>query len=72
MGQLSRAILYGCLEALKFMLWVCAALLLVLVIVERVRGDIDAQPQAQLLLAAGFALGGLLCRWAARFLAAKT
>lgn len=72
MGQLSRAILYGCLEALKFMLWLCAGLVFILIGVEHWRGEPYAQPGAQAVLAAGFLAGGFLCRLLARLVARST
>jgi hypothetical protein len=66
MGHISTAILAGCLNALGWLLWATAALLVVLVIVQALRGDADALPKSNLLVATAFLLAGGACAWAAR------
>lgn len=69
---LSTAILAGCLSALRWLLWATAALFLVLVSVQALRGDADALPKSNLLLALGFLIAGAVCGWAARRLARES
>ena len=66
MGQVSIAILAGCLKALGWMLWATSGLLILLVIVQALRGDSDAVPRSNLLVAAAFFIAGGACAWAAR------
>ena len=67
MGPLPIAILIGCLQGLKYLLWLVSALLVALVLTQALRGDTDARPAAQLRLAAALLAGGLGCGYAARW-----
>ena len=49
MGPVATAILIGCTQALKWILWLTAALLLILVVVQYFRGDAAAKPVANLI-----------------------
>ncbi len=66
MGHVSIAILAGCLKALGWLLWATAALLILLVIVQALRGDSDALPRSNLLVATAFFIAGGACAWAGR------
>lgn len=65
MGLFSTAMLAGCLGALRWLLWGTAALLIALVAIQALRGDTDALPRSNLLLALVFLLAGSICSWAA-------
>lgn len=66
MGPIATAILKGCLEALKWLLWSVSALLLVLVIVQYFRGDAAANPAVNLITMAAFAVAGYIAHFAGR------
>jgi hypothetical protein len=66
---ISRAFAWACLTLLGWALFFVAALLLVLIAVQYLRGDADAQPLAHLVGAAVAAGLGLICRTVARRLA---
>ncbi len=66
MGPFSRAILIGCLDALRWLFWLGAGLLVLLVVVQAFRGDADALPKSNLAGAAALAALGWLCGFAAR------
>lgn len=59
MGPVARAVLFGCLLATKWVFWLAAGLLLILVIVQYFRGDPQGAPGSNLILAAIFAGIGL-------------
>ena len=65
MGPFASTVLYGCLEALKWLLWATAGLLVVLIVTQALRGDADARPLVNLAMAGAFLVGGALCRGAA-------
>jgi hypothetical protein len=65
MGPVATAVLSGCLQALKWLLWCVAVLLLILVIVQYFRGDAAAKPVANLLTMAAFAGAGIIAHWVA-------
>lgn len=67
MGPVATAVAMGCLTALRWLTWVAAGLLLVLIAVQFLRGDEGAQPVANALVALGLAAGG----WLAGFVADK-
>ena len=46
MGPFATVILAGCLKALGFLLWGIAAFIALLVVVQRLRGDAEADPVA--------------------------
>ncbi len=60
MGPVATAVLSGCLQALKWLLWLVAALLLILVAVQYFRGDAAAKSVANLVTMAVFAGAGLV------------
>ena len=62
----SRAIAWACLTFLQGALAFVAALLLLLIIVQQVRGDAGAQPLANLIAAAIAASFAFACRVLAR------
>lgn len=64
MGPVATLIAAACLEALKWLLWATAGLLLVLLVVQWARGDAEARPMAVTLLGLGFAVAGFVCGWA--------
>ena len=70
MGPFATAIATGCLDALRWLLWLVAALLAALVVVQSIRGDESASPLRLIALAgvalvAGFACGVVSTRVAA-------
>jgi hypothetical protein len=62
----SRAMAWACLSFLQWALGLVAVLLLLLVVVQQMRGDLGAQPQANLIGAAVAAGLALACRALAR------
>jgi hypothetical protein len=50
----ARAVAYACLTVLKALFWFIGALLVLLTVVQHVRGDVDARPLVTLLTAAMF------------------
>ena len=68
MGPLATAVCAGCLEAMRWLLWLVAALLGALVIVQGMRGDENAQPLALLTMAGVSALAGAVCMFGARWI----
>lgn len=68
MGPVATAIAVGCLTALRWLLWLTAALLVVLIAMQFARGDQWAQPGANAALAAAMAVGGWLSGYAADWL----
>ena len=71
MGLFSTAVLAGCLGGLRWLLWGAAALLVLLVVVQALRGDADALPRSNLLLAGGFFIAGMACGVVARKLTSR-
>ena len=70
MGPFATAIATGCLDALRWLLWLVAALLVALVVAQYARGDQSASPLQLIALAgvavvAGFACGLVSSRVAA-------
>ena len=70
MGPFATAITVGCLDALRWLLWFVGALLVALIVTQRVRGDADAEPVKLMAMAAAAALAGWICGWASRRFAA--
>lgn len=68
MGALPTAILAGCLQALKWLLWVVAALFLVLLVSQYLRNDMPGGGVPVLVAAGSFSLGGWMCGMAANWL----
>ncbi len=58
----SRAIAWACLTVLKWALGFVAFLLVLLVLVQQLRGDATAQPLVHLIAASVAVVGALLCR----------
>ena len=63
---ISRAFAWACLTFLGWALLFVAGLLIVLVVVQHLRADAQAQPAAHLVAAAVSVGLGWLCRFAAR------
>lgn len=62
MGMFSTAVLVACLQGMKYLLWLTAALLVVLIVVQVLRGDPNIKPimlgvVALLALLGGFVSG---------------
>jgi hypothetical protein len=57
MGPLATAILVGCLQGMKYLLWLVAVLLLILLLVQWLRGE-SAFKLVSLSIIAVLALGG--------------
>lgn len=68
MGPIASAIAIGFLEAVRWLLWIAAALLVVLIVVQALRGDAGASPLANAIAALAMAAGGWACRWAAAWI----
>ena len=66
MGPFSSAVLAGCLNALKWLLWFTAGLVLVAVAAVLLRGETTPSPVALLVVAAGCGVMGWVCGWLAR------
>ena len=60
------AVLSGCLNGLRWLFWIVAGLFVLLVAVQTLRGDGDALPQSNLLVATLFAAAAWACGYAAR------
>lgn len=60
-GQFPRAVLIACLTMLRWLLFVVAALMLILLVVQHIRGEAAAAPLSLGLGAVGMAAGGWLC-----------
>ena len=60
MGPFATAIAYGCLVALRWLLWITAGLLLVLLVTQYLRGDDWARPGGNVLLALALTAAGWL------------
>ena len=69
MGPVGKAVAFGCAQALKWILWLAGGLLLILVIVQYVRGDVTANAQANLMVMAGFLVAGYICHAAGQKIA---
>lgn len=67
MGPVSLTIMRAGLQVLQWLLWGTAGLLLVLVVTQSIRGDSDAVPGTNLMLAGFFAVAGTACWYARRF-----
>jgi hypothetical protein len=65
MGPLATLIAGACLEALRWLLWATAGLLVLLIVVQWARGDAGARPEAVALLGLGFVVAGFVCGRAA-------
>jgi len=65
-GPIATTVAVGCLAALRWLLWLAAALLFVLVLVQYFRGDQDARPGLVALVALGFLVAGCLSGFIAR------
>jgi hypothetical protein len=71
MGSFSLAVAVGCLDALRWLLWGTALLLMLLIVVQFLRQDEDAVPAANAMLSAGLAIAGGASGWMARRLRAR-
>ena len=63
---IARAMAMACFTVLKFMLLGVGALLLVLTLVQALRGDADAQPMTTLIGAGVALIAGMACHWIAK------
>ena len=69
MGSFPRILLSVCLNLMKWMFLATGGLLLVLMVVQQVRGDDGAHPGALLIGAAGMAALGWIAALGSRFFA---
>lgn len=67
MGDFSRAIMVACLQVLRWLLFVTGGLMLLLVVVQQVRGDDGAAPLSLGIAALAMLAGGYICGKAASF-----
>lgn len=68
MGPFARAMLSGCLAALRWLLWIVAGLAATLLVVQYLRGDTQDNVSALVVLVLGFILGGWACGKAGAYL----
>ncbi|MCO4054383.1 MAG: hypothetical protein HEQ16_10115 [Bosea sp.] len=61
----ARAMAMACLTVMRALCWFTAALLVLLTVLQFVRGDIDARPYVTMLSALAFAGIGLASGWGA-------
>ena len=71
MGPFSTAILVACLQAMKYLLWLVAALLVVLVIVQALRGDPMFKYVTLGVIALFSVIGGFVSGRAASYILAR-
>lgn len=71
MGPFSSAVLAGCLNALKWLLWGTAGLALVTAGAVILRGEAVPSPVALAVIAVAGAAAGWVCGWAGRALAGR-
>ncbi len=69
MGPVASAVIYGCLLALRWMLWLAAGLLVILTIVQYFRGDEHARPLMNIIMAIAFGVAGLVSAFAGKKIA---
>jgi hypothetical protein len=67
MEPFTKAVLSACLSALRWLLWLVAALAATLLVVQYLRGDAQANGSVLAVLALGFAVGGWACGKAGPF-----
>ncbi|WP_406853818.1 hypothetical protein ABEG18_14755 [Alsobacter sp. KACC 23698] len=67
----STAVAFACLVVLRWLFWATAALLVVLLVVQFLRGDADARPLATAAMAAAMAALGWIFGAAGRRLIAR-
>lgn len=56
----------ACLTVMKAMCWFTGVLLLLLTVVQYVRGDVDARPEVTIITGLVFVAIGVACSWGAR------
>lgn len=66
MGQLPLVVLSGGLTALRWMLWLVALGLIVLMIAQKLRNDPDLRPVPEVLAIGAFVIAGYASAWASR------
>lgn len=71
MGPFASAVTIGCLDAMRWLLWLAAVLLAALIVVQNLRGDEAAQPAKFAALATGAFALGWICILVSRRLAAR-
>ena len=71
MGPVATAILSACLQALKWLLWLTAALFVVLLVVQYFRGDLPASGQGLIMTGVAFAIAGWISGLVARWLTSR-
>lgn len=69
MGPVASAVIYGCLLALRWMLWLAAGLLVILTIVQYFRGDEHARPLMNIIMAFAFGIAGLAAAYVGKKIA---
>ncbi|GGH24855.1 hypothetical protein GCM10007036_31560 [Alsobacter metallidurans] len=67
----STAVASACLTVLQWLLWLTAGLLLLLLVVQSLRGDADAQPVTTAVMAVAAGVLGWMFGAAGRRLAAR-
>ena len=67
----ARAMAMACLTVMKAMCWFTGALLLLLTLVQSMRGEVDARPMVTLTAGAVFIALGFASAWGARRFMAK-
>ena len=68
-GPIAIAVLGGCLNALRWLLWLAAALIIALVVAMWWRGEASGNPVSLAMLAIVMALAGAACGWLSNYLA---
>lgn len=66
MGPLPIIVLSVCLNGLRWMLWLVAILLIVLVIKQKLQNDPDLRQGAQVIAITAFLMAGYASAWASR------
>ncbi|MGL4439369.1 MAG: hypothetical protein ACRCUE_08865 [Bosea sp. (in: a-proteobacteria)] len=67
----ARSMAIACLTVMKAMCWFTGSLLLLLTVVQYVRGDVDAQPYTTVITGVVFIAIGFASRWGAKRFEAK-
>jgi hypothetical protein len=68
----ARAMAVACLTVMRALCWFTATLLLLLTLIQFVRGDVDARPTVTILTALAFAGIGFASGWGARHFERRT
>lgn len=62
----ARSVAVACLTVMKALCWFTGALLLLLTLVQYVRGDVDARPDVTTMTGSVFVVVGIACGWFSR------